>query len=163
MVMMRAVAPKPREYVIKHQHDDFPVLLREFRDRAVISRNALAHEVGVDPSYLTRIEHGDREPPRKYIIDCLARALRLTVPERNRLLVSAGYAPLCEWDDVLQDVSGVLNDGGLSPEELAEFRSVVRLISARWRGSVASPTKRLASQEQREITASEMAARWRRR
>jgi transcriptional regulator with XRE-family HTH domain len=119
--------------------DDFPTLLRSYRERAGRSRNALAHEVGVDPSYLTRIEHGDREPPRQHIIEALARALRLSIPERNRLLVSAGYAPLSimqlgAWDDALQAVTDVLNDIHLSAEERDEFRSVVRLISARWRG-----------------------------
>lgn len=118
--------------------DDFPTLLGSYRERAVRSRNALAHEAGVDPSYLTRIEHGDREPPRQHIIEGLARALRLTVPERNRLLVSAGYAPLSvmqygSWDESLQSVIDVLNDFHLSPEERDEFRSVVRLIAERWR------------------------------
>ena len=120
--------------------EDFPSLLLTFRERAGRSRNNLAHEVGVDPSYLTRIEHGDREPPRQHIVEALARALGLSVPDRNRLLVSAGYAPLSivqlgAWDDALQAVADVLNDLRLSPEERNEFRSVVRMISARWRGS----------------------------
>lgn len=120
--------------------EEFPSLLRSFREAAGRSRNNLAHEVGVDPSYLTRIEHGDREPPRQHIVEALARALRLSLPDRNRLLVSAGYAPLSvvqlgSWDDALQAVADVLNDIRLSPEERNEFRSVVRLISARWRGS----------------------------
>jgi len=120
--------------------EDFPSLLLTFRDRAGRSRNNLAHEVGVDPSYLTRIEHGDREPPRQHIVEALARALHLSVTDRNRLLVSAGYAPLSvvqlgAWDDALQAVADVLNDLRLSPEERNEFRSVVRMISARWRGS----------------------------
>lgn len=120
--------------------EDFPGLLLTFRERAGRSRNNLAHEVGVDPSYLTRIEHGDREPPRQHIVEALARALHLSVPDRNRLLVSAGYAPLSvvqlgAWDDALQAVADVLNDLRLSPEERNEFRSVVRMISARWRGS----------------------------
>jgi len=120
--------------------EEFPSLLRSFREAAGRSRNNLAHEVGVDPSYLTRIEHGDREPPRQHIVEALARALRLSLPDRNRLLVSGGYAPLSvvqlgSWDDALQAVADVLNDIRLSPEERNEFRSVVRLISARWRGS----------------------------
>lgn len=123
--------------------DEFPSLLRSFRERNGRSRNALAHEVGVDPSYLTRIEHGDREPPRQHIVEALTRALRLSVQERNRLLVSAGYAPLSvvqlgSWDDALQSVADVLNDIELSPEERNEFRSVVRIISARWRGTEVS-------------------------
>jgi len=120
--------------------EEFPSLLRSFREAAGRSRNNLAHEVGVDPSYLTRIEHGDREPPRQHIVEALARALRLALPDRNRLLVAAGYAPLSvvqlgSWDDALQAVADVLNDIRLSPEERNEFRSVVRLISARWRGT----------------------------
>jgi transcriptional regulator with XRE-family HTH domain len=123
--------------------DEFPSLLRGFRERNGRSRNALAHEVGVDPSYLTRIEHGDREPPRQHIVEALSRSLRLSVIERNRLLVSAGYAPLSivqlgAWDDSLQAVADVLNDIELSPQERNEFRSVIRLISARWRGAPSS-------------------------
>jgi transcriptional regulator with XRE-family HTH domain len=119
------------------EREDFPTLLRSFRERVTRSRNNLAYEVGVDPSYLTRIEHGDREPPRQHIVEALARALRLTVPERNRLLVAAGYAPvsiveLGVWDDAFQAVADVLNDHQLSPEERDQYRSVVQLISSRW-------------------------------
>jgi transcriptional regulator with XRE-family HTH domain len=119
--------------------EEFPTLLRSFRERAGRSRNNLAHEVGVDPSYLTRIEHGDREPPRLHIVEALARSLRLSIADRNRLLVAAGYAPLSvvqlgAWDDALQAVADVLTDIHLSPEERDQFRSVVQMISARWRG-----------------------------
>lgn len=118
----------------------FPDLLRAFRERGGRSRNALAHEVGVDPSYLTRIEHGDRDPPRQHIMDALCRALRLSIQERNCLLVAAGYAPMSvvqlgAWDDALQAVADVLNDIDLTPEERNEFRSVVQLVAARWRGA----------------------------
>jgi transcriptional regulator with XRE-family HTH domain len=117
--------------------EEFPTLLRSFRERDKRSRNNLAYEVGVDPSYLTRIEHGDREPPRQHIVEALARALRLTVPERNRLLVAAGYAPvsivqLGAWDDAFQAVADVLNDLQLSQEERDQYRAVVQAISAKW-------------------------------
>lgn len=119
------------------EREAFPTLLRSFRERDKRSRNNLAYEVGVDPSYLTRIEHGDREPPRQHIVEALARALRLTVPERNRLLVAAGYAPvsivqLGAWDDAFQAVADVLNDLQLSEEERDQYRAVVQLISAKW-------------------------------
>jgi transcriptional regulator with XRE-family HTH domain len=118
--------------------EEFPGLLRTFRERAGRSRNNLAHEVGVDPSYLTRLEHADREPPRPHIVDALARALKLSVQDRNRLTVAAGYAPMSvvqlgTWDEALQAVADVLNDTQLSPAERDEFRSVVKVISARWR------------------------------
>ena len=117
--------------------EEFPTLLRSFRERDKRSRNNLAYEVGVDPSYLTRIEHGDREPPRQHIVEALARALRLSVPERNRLLVAAGYAPvsivqLGAWDDAFQAVADVLNDLQLSQEERDQYRAVVQAISAKW-------------------------------
>lgn len=117
--------------------EEFPTLLRSYRERAGRSRNALAHEVGVDPSYLTRIEHGDREPPRQHIVEAICRALRLAVPERNRLLVAAGFAPMSvvqlgAWDDALQSVADVLNDIHLTPEDRNEYRTVIRSISARW-------------------------------
>lgn len=129
--------------------DDFPTLLRSYRERISKSRNALAHEVGCDPSYCTRIEHGDREPPSRHIVEAFSRGLRLTIPERNRLLVAAGYVPssfmqLDGWDDCFQSVCDVLTDIHLSVEERDEFRSVVRLISARWRGG-AELTPRFAS------------------
>lgn len=119
--------------------EEFSALLRSFRERGGRTRNNLAHEVGVDPSYLTRIEHGDREPPRLHIVEALARALRLSIADRNRLLVSGGYAPLSvvqlgSWDDALQAVADVLTDIHLTPEERDQFRSVVQLISTRWRG-----------------------------
>jgi transcriptional regulator with XRE-family HTH domain len=120
--------------------DEFSSLLRSFRERAGRSRNNLAQEVGVDPSYLTRIEHGDREPPRLHIVEALARALRLPLSDTNRLLVAAGFAPvsvvqLGVWDDALQAVADVLNDIELSTEDRDQFRSVVRIICARWRSS----------------------------
>ena len=131
--------------------EEFPVLLRSFRERAGRSRNNLAHEVGVDPSYLTRLEHADREPPRLHIVEAVARALKLSVQDRNRLLVAAGYAPMSvvqlgTWDEALQAVADVLNDTQLSPEDLDEFRSVVKVISARWRtGADALPSLASAS------------------
>lgn len=117
--------------------EDFPALLRSFRERGGRSRNNLAYEVGVDPSYLTRIEHGDREPPRQHIVEALARALRLSIEERNRLFVAAGYAPASivqfgKWDDAFQAVADVLNDQHLSDDERNEYRAVVRSISSRW-------------------------------
>jgi transcriptional regulator with XRE-family HTH domain len=117
--------------------EEFSVLLRSFRERAGRSRNNLAHEVGVDPSYLTRIEHGDREPPRLHIVEATARALRLSIADRNRLLVAAGYAPLSvvqlgSWDDALQACADVLTDIHLSPEDRDAFRAVVISIASRW-------------------------------
>lgn len=130
--------------VALEERSPFALLLRSFRESKGRSRNNLAHEVGVDPSYLTRIEHGDREPPRLHIVEALARALRLSIADRNRLLVAAGYAPLSvvqlgSWDDALQSVADVLTCIHLTPEERDEYRSVIQAISARYMATPAMP------------------------
>lgn len=119
--------------------DGFGPVLRRFRVREGKSRNRIAHEVGCDPSYWTRLEEGDRSPPRLHIVEAMARALRLSLADRNRLLVAAGYTPLTvaqlgSWDDALQAVADVLTDPNLSAEERAEFRIVVQAIAGHWRG-----------------------------
>jgi transcriptional regulator with XRE-family HTH domain len=116
---------------------EFGPLLRKFREDARRSGNALAREVEVDPSYLSRIEHGEREPPRPAVIMAMGRALGLSLFDLNRLLLAAGYAPtsvlqLGRWDPALQDVVDVLTDPRLTPAEREEFRSVVRLIATHW-------------------------------
>lgn len=76
----------------------FSDLVKEARESSNdgdgISRNKLAHEVGVDPSYLTRIEHGDREPPRAHVVGALARCLRLDSVKTIIFYFRAGYAPI---------------------------------------------------------------------
>jgi len=118
-------------------HDDFPTLLRDYRERDGISRNGMAKRVGVDPSYLTRIEQGEREAPRQHIIMAITRYLRLTTAECNRLLASAGYVPatvtqIGTWDDALQAVVDVLVDFRIAPDERDRFRTTVIAIAAHW-------------------------------
>jgi transcriptional regulator with XRE-family HTH domain len=119
--------------------EDFAALLRRYRERADLSCNELARAVGVDPSYISRLERGEREPPRRRVVDGLAAALRLDLVDQDCLLVSAGYAPatvavLGHWDSTLQAVADVLTDEGIPQEELDRFRQVIQLLSDRWRG-----------------------------
>ncbi len=120
--------------------DDFPTLLRLYRERARRSRNELAKKVGVDPSYLTRAENGQRDAPRQHIIVAVARELNLSPYERNRLLASAGFIPLSvaqfgHWDETLQEVVDVLRDFTISQKERDEFSWMVKLLAQKW-GSV---------------------------
>lgn len=117
---------------------NFAELLRGFREDAGRSRNNLAHAVGVDPSYLTRIEHGDRDAPGKHIVHAIIRELHLKPLDASRLLVAAGYLPTVveragSWDPTMQAVAEVLSDPELSDEDLQRFRGVVDAISAQWR------------------------------
>ena len=125
----------------EHIGDDFAALLRRFRERAGLSCNELARAVGVDPSYISRLERSEREPPRRRIVEGLASALQLSLEDQDRLLVSAGYAPatvalLGRWDSTLQAVADVLVDRRISGEELESFRQVVQLVAERWRQPV---------------------------
>jgi transcriptional regulator with XRE-family HTH domain len=118
--------------------DDFAALLRRYRDRARLSCNELARAVGVDPSYISRLERGEREPPRRRVIERLAEVLKLPLEDQDRLLVSAGYAPatvavLGRWDATLQEVADVLVDARIPSNELEDFREVIRLVASRWR------------------------------
>ena len=118
--------------------DDFATLLKRYRERAKCSRNGLALQVAVDPSYLTRIENGQRDVPRQHIVEAIATGLRLTMIERNRLLVAAGYAPfsivqLGTWDASLQEVVDVLNDRTISDAQRQEFRAIVIALAGQYR------------------------------
>lgn len=123
---------------------DFATLLRQYRDRAGESCNTLARAVYVDPSYISRLERGEREPPRRPIVERIAAALRLGVEAQDALLVSAGYAPatvavLGHWDSALQEVADVLTDGRLTDAEMDAFRTVIHLVAARWRLTERAP------------------------
>lgn len=50
-------------------------MLERMRTRKGWSQNRLAVEAGVDRSYITRLESGDRETPRPPIVKILADAL----------------------------------------------------------------------------------------
>ena len=118
--------------------EEFGALLRQFRERARMSCNELARVVAVDPSYISRLERSEREPPRRPVVERIASALELTIEDQDRLMVSAGYAPatvaaLGGWDVTLQVVADVLTDRRISPAERQDFRQVIQLVAQRWR------------------------------
>jgi transcriptional regulator with XRE-family HTH domain len=118
--------------------ENFATLLRYYRDQAGLSCNELARAVGVDPSYVSRLERGEREPPRRPIVERMAASLQLALEDQDRLLVTAGYAPasvavLGRWDSTLQEVADVLTDGRIAGDELENFRQVIHLVAERWR------------------------------
>lgn len=72
---------------------DFAQTLRKLREQAGISQVDLAEAIDMHPSHLNRIEAGVRNPPRQKNVLAIARALKLTPDEKDKLLLSAGYAP----------------------------------------------------------------------
>jgi transcriptional regulator with XRE-family HTH domain len=67
-------------------------LYRTCRERAQLSQVELAHRVGVDSSFISRIEAGTRQPSRA-VLEATTRALHLPADERDALLLAFGFAP----------------------------------------------------------------------
>ena len=69
----------------------FGDLLKRFRLRANLSQSALADRAGVDKSYVSKIENGDRKSPSRSLVIQLATILDLSTEEADLWLISAGY------------------------------------------------------------------------
>lgn len=67
-------------------------LLRDWRQRRRLSQMALALDVGISPRHLSFVETGRARPSAQLVL-ALAERLALPLRERNRLLLSGGYAP----------------------------------------------------------------------
>ncbi|MGW6526080.1 MULTISPECIES: helix-turn-helix transcriptional regulator [unclassified Streptomyces] len=98
--------------------------------RAVgLRREELADRAGVSVDYVVRLEQGRATAPSAQVVASLARALRLTVPERDHLYRMAGLVP--PRDDVIPDdlppgVHRVLNR--LADVAVAVFAADWRMI-----------------------------------
>jgi transcriptional regulator with XRE-family HTH domain len=126
--------------------EDFASTLRRFRLRAGVSQNALAKIVGINASYINRLENGEREAPTRDVAQALAQALRLSAEEVDRLLFSAGHVPpslqkLGPADSTIAAVTRLLTNDRLSPEARADFRAIVETVAIRWQcnHAVSSP------------------------
>lgn len=111
--------------------------LRAGRERAGLAQSALARLVGVDASYINRLEKGEREAPKSDLVGALARAIGLNGDATDRLLVSAGAPPralaaLNPLDPTLLLVARALGDPDLDPSDKDELRLVVELITRRY-------------------------------
>ena len=117
----------------------FGSLLRSHRQRAQLSLPALGQQVSLDFSYLSRLERGQREPPRRAAILDLATALDLKGEETDMLLVAADQLPqalaqLGPLDTTISRVTAILTDPAISTADRQRFRQIVALLAAQWRG-----------------------------
>jgi len=68
-------------------------LLREYRTEAKLSQSRLADVVGLDHSYISRLEAGKRDPSRECVEDLLHElGLPLSGKKARTLLHAAGFA-----------------------------------------------------------------------
>ena len=116
--------------------ESFGGLLRALRERAGLSQSALARRAKMDPSFVNRLESGQRSADRD-VTEALCVALDLPPSEADRLLAAAGHIPTLYArvgleDETLQLVAQVLASEWLDPADKAEYRQVVAVLSRRW-------------------------------
>ncbi|GBD21714.1 putative HTH-type transcriptional regulator [bacterium HR28] len=70
----------------------FARILREYREKHDVSQYRLAKAVGVDHSYISRLESGQRRPSYDIVLS-IARALDLQGEEKKTLFAAAGFLP----------------------------------------------------------------------
>jgi len=71
--------------------NSFPESLKEARLRAGLSQPELAEKVGVDKSYISKLERGVESPPSRKVTLRLMDVLGISaLEERNKFLISAG-------------------------------------------------------------------------
>lgn len=73
--------------------DTFGQRLAHYRGRAGISQSDLARRIGMEPAYLSRIEHGRIKPPKLDKVLIMARVLHLPPVHILGLVELAGYSP----------------------------------------------------------------------
>jgi transcriptional regulator with XRE-family HTH domain len=70
-------------------------LTKLYRERVGMNQSDLARRCNFCPSYVSRIERGDRPRHQRSTLEDVAQGLGLDAEHRDSLLLSGGYAP--EW------------------------------------------------------------------
>ena len=121
----------------------FPDRLRELRRAARMSQRALAEQVGIDFTYLSKIENGRVEPPSEGVLQRIAKELadklgRDETELADELITLAGKIP----SDLAETLSR-------NPEVVRLLRSVGSDVrsAADWRRLLASQSEEQPEQE----------------
>jgi len=75
----------------------FGTLLRHWRSARGLSQLRLAMEAGISTRHLSFLETGRAHPSRE-MVQLLMGMLKVPTPDRNGLLIAAGYAPIYEGE-----------------------------------------------------------------
>lgn len=104
-------------------------LITRFREERGISKAELAERTGMNPSTITRLEQGSRDPERETILQ-LSEAMMLPMADRDRLLAAGGYRSEM-WDDpMLVELAQLMASPDIPEASREEARSVVRMAIA---------------------------------
>jgi len=89
--------------------NDFGEMLKIFRERVGLSQRGLAAEAGIDTSYISRIERGERNARRPIALR-LANILQLTQEEQDFWLIQAGFISPRMQDLASDGISRLIED-----------------------------------------------------
>lgn len=117
--------------------ETFGKVLRSVRLRLGLSQGQVAQKVGLDRSYVNRLEAGERGAPSAHAIVALATALDLDEPDTDRLLLSGGLpvkalVDLGLGDPTLLALARRLTDPRLSEGSRTALRATVDATLAHW-------------------------------
>lgn len=104
-------------------------LITRFREERGISKAELAERTGMNPSSITRLEQGSRDPERETILQ-ISEAMMLPMADRDRLLAAGGYRSEM-WDDpLLVELAQLMAASEIPEKSRQEARSVVKMAIA---------------------------------
>jgi len=123
---------------------NFGELLRVLRQQLDLSQGQLAQRVGLDRSYINRIEAGERGAPGADVILLIADALRLGAPDTDALLSAGGHpiralVTLGLDDPTLLALARILTDETLEASARASLRTTIDTVIAHWGKSREAP------------------------
>jgi transcriptional regulator with XRE-family HTH domain len=92
----------------------------------------LAEAAGFDHSYVSRLENGTRMPTRDAVVK-LAGAMGLAAPQRDCMLVAAGFMPgriesLLTGEPVLSEAFALLTNRVIPAEVREDVRNMIALL-----------------------------------
>lgn len=114
----------------------FGHLLKEYRSRYRMTQKELASAIGVNGSYIARLERDERRPSRRVVLN-VAKAMTLPPEDLDRLLASAQHLPegdlarLVEQSGVslahpaIQVVANALQDRDLTAHSREQLESEI--------------------------------------
>lgn len=103
----------------------FPRLLQAMRVERGWTKADLAKRARFDPSTITRLEQGSRDPERETVTQ-LAEGMALTAVDRDRLLAASGYRS-DTWDDPdLVQLAALLADSSIPSGVRHDIRTMLR-------------------------------------
>lgn len=102
-------------------------LVKLYREQRHLSQIGLGRKMSCTPSYISRVELGDRPAHKRETIEDACRALELGPEQRDRLIVAGGYAPLWTTDITVRQLVFLLRN--LPTRRERKLRRAIRQLT----------------------------------